>query len=414
MAKAGKKKKAKKKAFSKGQIVFLVLATIFILLSIFFIPKYYGIGKANKAITEGSGFMAGGDFARGSALVRYGLEQYKLSNGAVPRNVLNAVRAAAWQASVHNPLESLPALELLHDYGIGLTCKQKEDVVTEILKWPGKFHKQKDLERMSNSLFVAAVWAQDCKFSDKPEKRFKDLMEAYSKKRGGAPAEPWFAAAKARQTVDKNRSVKILSQKDLDKQNKVPLTDRMKEIAASFKYDAKRLAGIFKKSNAAGPKSKAGKTDRKTAVKKNVSGDKPGVPAPEALKQPADKSESTEAESKTNTAGANKVTGQISAALAGKGLKAVSVEFSKGLENLTVTLQTSGAGDYTEETKIILDIVYEKAGAGQAGAKPARVAVAFKNAGFEWVVKTSDYEAFSKGRLSESDFVNKKWTREKL
>ena len=413
------------KAFQK----FLLFAGIlFVICAAALIPKIYGAGRFNAALADGGGRMMSGDFARGAAKTRYALEQLRLANGTLDAGSFTAVRNAVITAAAGHPLESLPGLALLHDYGIGLTCAQKESVVLAALKKGVEFFRKQQTAQVGNALYVTALWGQDCPLSDKSGKWFAALMEIYRKASNTKfAADSWQAKALARQTVDEDYQVQVLKPKELEEQEKPSIKQRALALFESVKYTIMHLVPQGGKSAPAGKPAPAaapslpaisGETPAATGTTPApVVNQQSEIPNPKSEIQPAPpEKKSPKLISKmppsSNTLSGQQMCARLKDLYTLKGLTVDSVEFSPEGNVLSITVRTGSVRDaLSRETGTIVTTAYQEAGAGQNGVAADKILIFIKSQSgasrFKWGIRMSDYAAFRNKSISKETFFDR-------
>ena len=392
-----------------AQKFFLIIAIFFLVLCVFVAPKYYGLSKARQALSQGGSYMGSGDFAQGVALMRYGLEQMRTTNGAIDATTLNQVRDMALDSSGVHGMDSLPALALLKDYGIGVTCAQKEAVV-------GKMFEDSDSrspDNFSAALNVAALWMQGCEFKDKKikqgfDKRFELFAGAHP---DGFGMDSWQVKARSGKLADERYAPPLLKQKELDKINKVSMQQKGKELLASVQYGLKRLPqGILalKPDSLFPQKSGDAKAPAKKPAAPDADKKKPTPPPPPtdaAKEQPAgDKPLSTD-----------QLAWQISVKLAEKQVNATGVKFLDANTELQISVKSDsekGSDAFTGEVRGILETVWAMAATGAHSVRIRKLTLQYYNdkgmPRFQWIIMMDDYAQLTAGRITQDDFV-KRW-----
>ena len=241
----------------------LALAILFIPVCVFLVPMAYGTGRANKALAEGGTAMQGGDFAAGAAHIRFAMEQYRLTSGALDSRITGPARDTLMQAAAQNSVDALPALAVLHDYGIGVTCEQKEGVAGAMFE----DKRSRALSGMGEVMYAAALWMQGCAFANDETKMGYDKRIAALK--AASPAAWLDKAAKHGAVLDEQYTTPILTKEELEKELNAGIPEKAREIAASFQFTLKKFVSLLTSfgngKNAPAPQPAPAKTVKKPA-----------------------------------------------------------------------------------------------------------------------------------------------------
>lgn len=428
-----------------SHITLIILGFAAALLGVFYAPVYFGAQQADAAFTQGSRALAGGDFAEGMPYIRYALEQVRLSRGSINNDYAVRTRNAAVDAAHGAPLQSAESLKLLRDYNIPLACEDKLAMFQELLEMSKQFAASpKTVGSLGQSLYAAALWAQDCKPEEKSGEQYKKLIEIFQQKIDHISPksytdDAWFVKQRwGRGYTDDKYRPPVATKEQLAKQPSP--VETAKDTLNLLKYTLGRALGqksaqphgitvppapAAKKET---PETVAPKTAPVVQVSTSTVTAEPEkqpekTPPPAAaepkksgpselttnLKKPEKKPETKQekpAAAKDETANA------ILREVTGQGVSAKTVVFSKDRKSVEITvISESTKKELGRELKALYKIAYQNGYENAQGRKISKMRLIFndKNNQIRFILNTSaaDYQKYLNNEMTITDLVDK-------
>lgn len=404
MAVRKKKSRARKATVKPGQKFLLVLAIFFIPVCIFLVPVVYGTGRANNALATGGAAMQGGDFAAGAAHVRFALEQYRLTSGSLDSRITGSARDTLMHAATINSVDALPALAVLHDYGIGVTCEQKESIAGAMFD----DKRSRTASGMGEVVYAAALWMQGCAFASAEAKAGFDKRITALRTKG--PAAWLDMVAKHGAVFDERYTTTILTKEQLEKELNAGIPEKAREMAAALQFTLKKFTAAVMSlgsgKDAPAPRPAPAKTAKKPA---------PPAPPPPPAGTPAPPAQPA-AQLNRGLPPSEIAVNHITSSLTSSGLSVLMTAFSNNDRLLTIAIRTDSpgkSGALRKETNAILAAAYERAGPeANTGLSVAKLKILIfskkSKMRYEWDIIMSDYAEYKKGAISDTVFM-KRW-----